>query len=374
AEGVIIPQGIFEKIDYSLGEYKVEVDTDLLLERERQVHNLIKERKWVCFLISQIIDFLPDESGTRLIRDTDLCKRLLNLYGVSRYPVDGFSSLQAKDDEFKLYIHNYGVAQTVLELSLAQDFESQAIAKAEDYIVAAELLNQLFFLPFHTTKRDSSTAKSIVVEVTQAILDYRQKRIVEIPAWADEFQFKSEENLYSEIGSLLEQLNERQSELQSWRDHKAILTTSGDILKNKLIRILENFFQLKIDPIDENREDAKIIDDGGNTLVLIEAKGTKKGIKREHVNQVDSHRERNELSTSIPAVLFINNEMSVNRIEERLETKVPDEQIKHAKNLNILIVRTIDLLFLMRHVENRADRKDELMRLLLSGGGWLRAD
>ena len=110
-------------------------------------------------------------------------------------------------------------------------------------------------------------------------------------------------------------------------------------------------------------------------MAMIEAKGTKKGVKREYINQVDSHRERNELPTSIPGVLFINNEMSVAGIDKRLETKVPDDQIKHARKLNILIVRTIDLLFLMRHLENNPDRQAELMRLLLSsGGGWLRAD
>lgn len=73
-------------------------------------------------------------------------------------------------------------------------------------------------------------------------------------------------------------------------------------------------------------------------------------------------------------MLFINNEMSIAGINKRLEPKVPHDQIKHAKTLNILIVRTIDLLFLTRHLENNPDRQAELMRLLLSSGGWLRAD
>ena len=138
--------------------------------------------------------------------------------------------------------------------------------------------------------------------------------------------------------------------------------------------VLENFFGLKVDPTDQNREDAKILDDQGDVLAIVEIKGTTKGIKREYINQVDSHRERNELPLSMPGVLMINNEMSIEGITERLATAVDDEQIKHAQNLNILIVRTIDLLFLMKHLENDPERKNKLINLLTAGGGWLKAD
>ena len=104
---------------------------------------------------------------------------------------------------------------------------------------------------------------------------------------------------------------------------------------------------------------------------MVEIKGTTKGIKREHINQVDSHRERNELPPSIPGILLINNEMSIEGITQRLTTTVDEEQIKHAQKLNVLIVRTIDLLFLMKHLEDDPKRKDKLLRLLSSRGGWV---
>lgn len=374
ADGVIIPQGIFESTERSANGFhtRVRVHRDLLLERDRQISNLIREGKWVCFLVDEIVDRVSGLTPQD-IRDTDLCKRFLNLFGVQRNRVGGITVSDVKANEFISYIYEYGVAKTVLKFPRKQ-FESRVIAKAGNDVVGVEFHSQYFFLPFHTTKRDPATATSIVRVVAQAIFDYRQKRIVEIPAWVDEFQFSSEESLRSQISALREQANRLQNQLQSWRGYKAILTTSGDILKNRLVRILEDFFLLEVDPIDENREDAKILDEGGKILAMIETKGTKRGIKREYINQVDSHRERNELPTSIPGVLFINNEMSIAGIDKRLETKVPDDQIKHAKTLNILIVRTIDLLFLTRHLENNPDRQAELMRLLLSSGGWLRAD
>jgi hypothetical protein len=109
-------------------------------------------------------------------------------------------------------------------------------------------------------------------------------------------------------------------------------------------------------------------------LALVEVKGTTKGIKREYINQVDSHRERNELPPSLPGILLINIEMSIEGITQRLATTVDNEQIKHAQNFNVLIVRTIDLLFLMKRLENDPERKNKLLSLLSSGGGWLRAD
>ncbi len=73
----------------------------------------------------------------------------------------------------------------------------------------------------------------------------------------------------------------------------------------------------------------------------------------------------------MPGILLINNEMSIEGITQRLATAVAEEQIKHAQNFNVLIVRTIDLLFLMKHFENDPERKDKLLKLLSSGGGWL---
>lgn len=216
ADGVIIPQGIFESTERSASGFhtRVRVHKDLLLERDRQVRNLIREGKWVCFLVDEIVDrvsgFTPQD-----IRDTDLCKRFLNSLGVERNRVDGITVSDVKDNEFRSYIHEYGVAKTALKFPHKQCAEKRVIAKAGGDVVGVEFNNRFFFLPFHTAKRDSATTISIVRAVAQAIVDYRQKRIVEIPAWLDEFQFSSEESLRPEITSLLERANGLQIQLQS---------------------------------------------------------------------------------------------------------------------------------------------------------------
>src|SRR4030095_10101640 len=200
------------------------------------------------------------------------------------------------------------------------------------------------------------TLNLIATEVSSAILDYRQKRIAELPAWLDEFKFATEEKLGSEMEALQKQIADRQGQIQIWKDYKAILSTSGDILKERVVAILRGLFGLNVDAPEEFREDAKILDEHtSDAIAFVEMKGVKSGIKREHINQVDSHRERAGLSAMVPGLLIINNEMSVAGIKERFETTVPTEQIDHAKKLNVLIIRTIDLLFLIRQFEDIAD-------------------
>ena len=60
-------------------------------------------------------------------------------------------------------------------------------------------------------------------------------------------------------------------------DKRTIIFTSGDILKDKVVEILEEYFSLNIDPLDELKEDAKIIDGESTVLAFIEIKGTKNG-------------------------------------------------------------------------------------------------
>jgi hypothetical protein len=65
--------------------------------------------------------------------------------------------------------------------------------------------------------------------------------------------------------------------------------------------------------------------------------------------------------------------MSVGGIKERFETTVPGEQIDHAKKLNVLIIRTIDLLFIIRQFEDIPNKTEKFLELLRGGGGWLKA-
>jgi len=81
-DGIIVPQGIFESFESYRATFrtrtKVNCDHDRLLEKERQIRNYLQQGAWVCFLVRQMVDMVPQDRGYQDVNDTDLCKRILN--------------------------------------------------------------------------------------------------------------------------------------------------------------------------------------------------------------------------------------------------------------------------------------------------------
>lgn len=378
-DGLVIPQGIFEefhnKQDFLDIYTEVEVRENLLLEVERQVHNLIRMDKWVCFLVGGILDEVPAGNyRINKVDDTDLCKRLLNKFKVDRKLVPGVADVNAKADEFVKYIERYGVAKTIFLPSYNADYNTKGLAFVQDAMVGIEIEKKLFFLPFHTTQLCTDDLNSLITVLVNSIVDYRQKQYIEIPNWINDFKFRNEKLILGKINNLELQLKDHCEQLEPWQQFKTILLASGDILKDKIIEILGHYFNLKLDiTLDATlKEDVKIINDEGLVIGLIGVEATKKEIKREHINKVDSQRERNNLSNSIPGILIINNETECDGFDEKLNITVGNELIKHAKNMNVLIIRTIDLLILMRQLEENDQRGDIMLDIIKSGGGFLK--
>ncbi|MFQ5934476.1 MAG: hypothetical protein ACE5KI_07520, partial [Dehalococcoidia bacterium] len=282
--------------------------------------------------------------------------------------------VRATRDEFRVYVERYGVARVVFPHSYR--VRTRTLAKSGEAAVAIEVGTGLFFIPFHTTNRDAATARDIVELVSVGVIEYRRKMKVEIPEWLDGFAFAKEEELKRERVELERQVTELERLIGEWRDYKAMLVTSGDLLKTRVVAVLERFFGLKVDPIDEGREDLKILEGPTDAAVIAlgEVKGTSGGIRREHVTQADTHRERNGLEQKVPGLLIINSQMDVNSIEERVSTTVASEQVKLARTLNILIIRAVDLLRLMKLLEGDEARGEKLLELINGGGGLLRVN
>jgi len=379
ADGVIIPSGIFEKItakEWMFDSwYEVECCRDLMLEREKQVWNLIQGGKWVCFLVDEIID-RPKGKQSADATDTDLCKRILNRLEVKRLQeTHGLQVLGSKCPEFADYIRDYGVAKTAFYPQPSSAQPAAEIALCGDQIVAFEVDRKFFFLPFHTTNTDPDSTAELVRVVAEAVSKYRQNRSEDIPEWADAFEFAGETTLKRESEKLKSRLAEVGNSIDGYRINKSILVSSGDALRDSLVSILRDFFGLTIDSLDEHREDSKVIDDKGQTLVLLEFKAMNSGVRQEDVSQINFHRDRAGLAETLPGVLVANSSRKVTSIQDRLGAEIDGKQIQYARNQNVLIVRTIDLLFLMRKVEDKpvAERREMLMAAFSAGGGWLKA-
>ncbi|HEY1268541.1 MAG TPA: hypothetical protein VGH16_14910 [Candidatus Binatia bacterium] len=376
ADGVIIPQGIFEKIETrkSMLGPKTEVRIDpMLLERERQIFNLVRAGKWVCFLVGDIVDDVPQGMHRESINDTDLCKRILNAFSVARhhrYRIDLGSppEIKIRDAEFRLYALRYGEPTTVFDLPHFHPIERHVIVELGEYPVGFEFDTQLFFLPFLTKDKSWATARNAVRAAAQAIGRYRQSRIVEIPSWVEEIRFKSENDLYRQINGLLEKVNRLESQLLSWRNYKSILTVAGAPLSHKLAALLESVFDLRIEFQADFR--GGVLEDGRHhPAAAVSVQNSAEGVDTDCVREACRRRGELGFSDGFPVVLFVNSDMRLEGVVERSLAPVPREAIDYASRHNVVIARTIDLLLLTRQLESDPHRQRELMRRLISGGG-----
>jgi len=383
ADGVIIPQGIFEKIETRTDLFSglfgektfVLVDKSLLLERERQVFNLLRDGKWICFLVGEITDQIAQGLHSEPIFDTDLCKRILNAFMIDRrrrYRLEIPLDLKVRDEEFELYMRYYGRPTTVFELPQDLPTERHAIAWLGNGVVGMEIDAQLFFLPFESSRRTLEVATHILTLLTAAINQYRRDRIIAVPDWVDEFHFKSEEPLYLEINDLLGKLNRLESELASLKDYKAILASSGIYLRNKLVALFESVFGLKVQCMDRE-ERFLVVKDDDSPLALVESEGIQGPVQMASIERLARARKQHGLSDSFPAVLLINNDMAITNIGERSATTIAPGILENAVRQNVLVMRSIDLLFLLNHLEKSPNKKRRMLDLLTSGGGWLKA-
>jgi len=312
------------------------------------------------------------------IDDTDLSKRILNAFQVGRHGryrfyTDKQPEVRTEAREFDLYLHEYGSPRTVYELPHLQPIEREVIAELDGRVVGVEFDRQLFFLPFQTNNKNWPTALSVAKMVASAIVSYRRNRISDIPDWVDELRFKSEEDLHVEINSLLEQVNRLESQVRSWKDYKGILTTSGSQLRNRIVAILESVFDCHVE-VTADRQSAMVTDHDHRPILIFQSYSTDKDIERSFIDQIHVQRESQGLPKSLRAVLFVNSDMASSDIRSRTEKGVADDVVRYATEQNVLIIRTIDLLFLMRQLERDSERKKRLMQLFLSPGGWLKAD
>lgn len=145
------------------------------------------------------------------------------------------------------------------------------------------------------------------------------------------------------------------------------------------------FEQLAIDALNEvlaggdyraeDREELRVEDFWilGDTDedALAEAKGINRHVRREDVNQVDNHRAEQERQVEdLPGLLVVNVFRSADSMEPRV-IPVNADVVRHAVRQNVLILRGIDLYYLVSRKLAGEDAGSELVNALGAGGGWL---
>lgn len=352
ADALMIPSDIFETRVKVYDGHRYDYEENKLAQREKELSRLYDKKGWACFFLGEL-----GNGQSRERMHDDLARRIANRTFQWTQPCKPYPQLKSKTDEFGKFFTQYGIAQTELTLPYGNALlRTLATDSRGDKTYAAEAAGRAFFLPLKILSRTGELAE-ILKTAAEAIILYKKRNDLYLPKWVEDIQFKTETRLLAEQECLQRRLQETTNDLARWERHKAVLTASGRSLNEVVVDVLRNFFGLQLKSEEAYIEDAMIYStDGSSHLYVVEIKGVTAGIKREQINQLDSHRERLGLDHSLPGLLIINDFCDTAGMEARKKKPVDEQHLAHATRLNVRILRTTSLIDLMLASEDLKDR------------------
>jgi hypothetical protein len=362
-DGVILFQGTFEFTGY--GSF----DEKELLKRENQFRQLLEKGGFCCFLLS--IPFIDDDRG-RDASHADLTKRALDYPKLYRMSGDKpITNLRIVKDEFRSFLRDFGSSQTGFQNDNAE-LNLRPICFAGRDLTGFVLNNSIFFIPCLLPDKREKEFREYFSLLADALVSSFKKLTQELPTWTEKYLFNEEEKLLVEKDSISKRIVDINQRLAIFSEYKKCLCYDDELLKESVISILQNGFKFPVDAEDQLKEDLKILDHNKKPMILVEVKGTNKGISREFINQADSHRERSEFSSDFPSILIVNiNIKNAKTLDDKYQ-EIAKEQVTHAVKMEILVLRTIDLLNLLYLVEAGQVTPEELLEILKTEYGWLK--
>lgn len=373
-DGVLLFQGSFEsfeaKHDWAGHSYlKHYCDQDELDKRKKELQLLLQGGGFVCFLLCE--PFIDMDRGNNF-ENTDLAKVNLNFSQFYRENFKGrATALQVIRDEFLRFFELYGAANTHFK-NYNNNIDQRVLAQAGNVVVSMILWDERFFIPCLMPENTPERLEEFFRLLCDAIIAIRKKLQIEIPAWVDEFKFQQETILSSERDRLTEEIEHIGSKLSQYERYKRVLLSDDIALVESVAELLEKGFGLKIDTYDELREDIRILNKANQPIIFIEIKGTNRGVKRENINQADSHRERANLPVDFPTVLIMNTHIKNARNLAEKDQDIAIEQVVHATKSNVLILRTYDLLQLLELYLSEVISQDYVVSIFATRTGWLK--
>jgi hypothetical protein len=378
-DGVIVFQGIFETYRYRnewSGIYlDHSCDRNELDKRKKELDLLLAKGGFACFVLhKEFKDSFYSLGQTLNLKATDLCKWVLNLPSFHRNDfTNRATQIHTLRNEFLKFLELYGAASSSFQ-DYNHEVQFKSIAEVGRNVVGMVLFDNQFFIPSLLPENKGDRILEYFSILSETLTSSFNKLRVEIPSWVYQFSFVEENDLNTKKQELVKEMNLIKDKLAQYNAYKRVLLSDGESLVESVTLLLREGFTFRLDTVDEFKEDLKIIDESGAPLLLIEVKGTNKGVKREYINQADSHRERAGLDSSFPSLLVMNTHIKNSKSIQDKDQAIADEQIKHAVKIGVLVTRTLDLLFLLRHMYNNLISKQQIMDLLCHNTGWLRVD
>jgi len=174
-------------------------------------------------------------------------------------------------------------------------------------------------------------------------------------------------------GALVNELDSLEATLATYRARKDILFLRDTPLELRVPQwIRENLRLPTRSTGDNNKEDFWILNDDGDDVVIGEVKGLTGNARREHVHALVMHRAAQNKPDDFPALLVVNTFAEARTIKDKIEQRIAPDVCASAVKSSVLIVRTVDLLFLADQWEREIISAAALGDMLVGHGGWLR--
>ncbi len=362
-----------------------------MLKRVKEVFSLLKKGGTICTLIYSIKDQYNNTSSFNSTNygsdDTSLTKVILNDVGLNSSIRVLYSSplrhFKIFRNEYIKYLEKYGVTKTYFNIPSSQFKSIIPICKIKETYVGAIIRNvawdkgNIILLPCLAPDKDIKSTTELFTYLATALSESLQKISDEIPNWLkDQLIFPEEKIALTSIEQQNEIIKKLETKLIEYNQLKGCLHFTGDTLIASVSFALEKYFGIGAERAEGFIDDLKLLlpGDGGSLtcFAVAEVKGINSGVKREHINQADSHRERLKLSNNFPTLLIVNTKTDAIDMQAK-NLAVATEQIKKAVTDNILIIRTLDLLNLIFLLEEKKINRDDVILIFKSKTGWLKA-
>jgi hypothetical protein len=233
----------------------------------------------------------------------------------------------------------------------------------------------LYILPYHAP----TDRQQMLERLVEAVIDHREGRLVAVPPFFEELRLPGEEKVVEDIAAARDGLERLEGQRAGLTKHKHLVGHfSGEQLEQLVIEEMNFVLSgsgMQARDVTGFAEDFELVDAAGIRKALAESKGVGGGVALPHVNQVNDHRTEGFDATAdeLPGLLVVNAFRNDDTLDRRQES-VHERIVRHARRMNVLVLRSWDLYQLV--VRRLADHDDraEILDALLGGGGWLEVE
>lgn len=368
-DGVIIFQRAcetFGRVNSSYASFiKHGCDRDELDKRTKELRLLTAKGGFACAVLTSA---LIDKAEGNDYRNTDLAKRLFLRIDRADFP-ERMPHVESKVDELRPFFDQFGAAWSYFSPRYGHE-SCKVLALVNRNAVSIVIDDCIFAIP--TLTPSPKAVNKYFTTLADGVVALRARLKIDLPGWAGSYRFAEESKLLEAQQELSNRISEIDERLKLFERLKRVLVLQGEPLVDAVVEVFDKAMPLKAVREDAFREDIKLNDSGGALVAFAEVKGVSRGVAREHVNQADSHRERNGMPPTFPSLLIINtNAKNAQSLDEKDQAPAA-EQVRHAAKMNVLIVRTLDLLNLASLVMSSRIDAETVVNLLTTSVGWLK--